>query len=232
MWIKVKSKDTRGQPHEKMKRQLRNKKLQIIGSQVAQEGAANFRRKLAVKVQRCRSDVGDVEAPNLYKSDLLRKLAQESKDKDIGVDRKDGNNPVLILQKLKHRPLYAGTFHKIGLEPFFLIYILPEQVSPFKEYCRLFNTDVTVCIDSPASLVLRLDVDDNVKPSTIFLFEIVINLFNVTVSVRQLLSSAQDTNTIFITVFPSCKMKRILYTDLHLVFSRWMWPISLPCFVD
>ena len=73
--IKVKSKDTRGQPHDKMKRQLRNKKRQIIGPQVAQEGAANFRRKLAVKVQR----LGDVEAPNLYKSDVLRKLAQETK---------------------------------------------------------------------------------------------------------------------------------------------------------
>ena len=97
---------------------------------------------------------------------------------------------------MKHRPLYAGTIHKIGLEPFLLIYILPEQVFLFKLYCRLFKTDVTVCIDSTASLVLRLDVDDNVKSPTIFLFEIVINLFNVTVSVGQLLSSAQDTNTI------------------------------------
>lgn len=92
VWIKVKCKDTRFDNHTKIKRQLRNEKRQLIGEQVAKNGAADSRRKLAVKEQ----NLGDIEAPIVYSSNVLRKLAQETNDKAIGVNKLDGNNPVDI----------------------------------------------------------------------------------------------------------------------------------------
>lgn len=54
-------------------------------NEVIMEEAANYRRKLALKIQ----DLGDVEAPILYKNDVLRKLIQESKDKKLGIGKKN-----------------------------------------------------------------------------------------------------------------------------------------------
>lgn len=192
VWMKVNCKDTRQNSHEEMKRQLRNKKRQDIGKEVITEGASNYRRKLAKKIQ----NLGDVEAPVLYKNDVIRKLIQETNDKKLGVDAKDGNDVQKILTKLKYSPQYAGTIHEIGNDKFFLIYFLPEQVFVYKEYCRLFKYYITVCIDSTGSLALPLQIAENIKSPHIFLYEIVINFLGVTLSVGQLLSASQTTNKI------------------------------------
>lgn len=89
MWIDVLCKDTRPFNHEPLKRQLRNKKRADIGKEVVMEGAASYRKKLALKTQ----NLGDVEAPILYKNEVLRKLIQESNDKKLGLDSKDGSDP-------------------------------------------------------------------------------------------------------------------------------------------
>ena len=90
------------------------------------------------------------------------------------------------------RDLHIG---HISADKFQLQYLLPEQKFVFKEYCRLFKFEITVCIDSTASLCQPVQITDDIKSPTIFLYEIVINFCGITLSVGQMLSAAQDTNS-------------------------------------
>ena len=84
MWLSVYlSEDTRDVPfHEDIQRQLRNEKRKVIAAQLLIEGAANCRRNIAKKL----IQLGDVKPPILYSSDVLRKLLQECRDEELGVD--------------------------------------------------------------------------------------------------------------------------------------------------
>ena len=181
LWLKVKTKDTRCVAHKVMKRQLRFNKRKVIGQKVLKEGAANCRRNIARQVQ----NIGDLPAPILYKSEILRKLLQESLDEELGIDRKGGHDVVCIMQKLKHMQPYIGSIGLIAADPFRVHYQLPEQTLVYKEYCRLLRGNATISLDSTASLVRRLKITDNIMSPNIFLFEIVINIFGTTVSVEQ-----------------------------------------------
>ena len=64
----------------------------------------------------------DVEASILYSSDVFRKLIQEYNDKELGINSKVGNNPVLILQQLRHEPAYAGCIRQISIDQFHVQY--------------------------------------------------------------------------------------------------------------
>ena len=126
----------------------------------------------------------------------MHKLLQECKDKELGVDQKDGNDPVNILRKLKYRPTYIGSILFIGADEFQLQYLLTEQTCFYKEFCRLLKANATVCLDSTVSLVTSVNSVDYIKAPTIFLFEIVVNFNGITLSVGQMLSAKLDTNTI------------------------------------
>ena len=107
-----------------IKRQLCNHKREVLAKQAQKEGAANIRRKIAAKEQ----NLGDVEAPILYSSEVFHKLIQEYNDKELGINSKDGNNPVLILQQLKHKPPYAGCIRQIAIDKYHVQYIMAEQI--------------------------------------------------------------------------------------------------------
>lgn len=94
LWLNVKSRNTRDDPHEPIKRQLKNENRKVVGQQTLKEGVANRKRDIARKVL----SLGNAPAPILCNSDVLRKLMQECIDEEFGVDSVDGgNNPVLIL---------------------------------------------------------------------------------------------------------------------------------------
>ena len=181
LWLSVYlSEDTRDVPfYEDIQRQLRNEKRKVIGAQLLKEGAANCRRNIAKKL----IQLGDVKPPILYSSDVLRKLLQECRDEELGVDPKDGSDPVHILQKLKYTSPYIGSIVFIALDEVQLHYLLPEQIFVYKEYCSLLKNHANVCLDSTASLATALTILDNIISPVIFLFEIVINFYGITVSV-------------------------------------------------
>lgn len=192
LWLQVKCRDTRLENHESVQRQLRNKKRRDIGEKVLREGAANCRRNLARETV----ELGDLNAPTLPKKDVLRKLLQECRDKELGVNKKDGTNPVEILTKLKYIPPYVGSISFVGADPFQLQYLLPEQIFLAKECFRFIQNEACVCVDSTSSLVIPVTVMKDIKAPAIFLFEVVINFNKTNISVAQMLSAALDTNTI------------------------------------
>lgn len=160
--------------HEELKKQLLFEKRKEIGKILMKDGAANTRRKIALDVQ----NIGDFPAPNLYKGEVLRKLLQECKDKELNVDPKEGSNPIFIFLLLKYRPPYCGSIEHISADKFQLQYLLPEQRYVFKEVCHLYPELITVCIDGTGSLMELIDLADNIQSAAIFLYEIVINFNN------------------------------------------------------
>lgn len=192
LWLQVKCRDTRLENHETVQRQLRYKKRRDIGERVLKEGAANLRRNLARETVK----LGDLNAPNLPTNDVLRKLLQEFRDEELGVNPKDGNNPVELLSRLKYTPHYIGSIHFVGADPFQLQYLLSEQIFLGKEYFRYMKNEASVCIDYTSSLVAPMSSINDIKEPAIFLFEIVINFEKKNISLGQMLSLALDTNTI------------------------------------
>lgn len=168
-WLQRKCCATRlDEDHEEIKRELRFQQRQDIGKVVLKEGAKGTRRKIALDVQ----TIGDFPAPNLYKGEVLRKLLQECKGRELNVNASEGTNPINIFMLLKYRPPYFGSIALISADKFQLQYLLPEQRFIFKEYCRLFSGTSTICIWKWR------------------------NFSATTVSVGQMLSAAQDTNSI------------------------------------
>lgn len=126
------TKDTSTIPHEKVKRQLRFQKRQVIGKALVDNGVSNWRRKIATEEMQH----GDIEPPLLYESSVLRKLKQEYNDKILGVDSKDGNDPIIIIRKMKHTSPYCGSIHDICIDKVCVHYRSPMQLHIYKEYCR------------------------------------------------------------------------------------------------
>ena len=126
---------------------------------------------------------------HIRKITFIRTLIQEYNDKELGINSKDGNNPVLIVQRLKHKPPYAGCIRQIAIDKFHVQYFMAEQIFGYKEYCRLFKKHTIVCLDSTVSLALKLDIRDTVKSPTIFSYETVVNFLGIALSLGQMLSS-------------------------------------------
>ena len=150
--------NTRDTSHEPLKRQLKDEKHKLIGQQVLKEGVTNAKRNIARKV----FHLGDGSSPILYTNDVLRKLMQECINEELVVDPLDGNHPVLILDKLKYRAPYACSITFVGLDPFILHYLLPEQISVLQEYCRIFKNVATLYLESTSSLAKPLQLIDNI----------------------------------------------------------------------
>lgn len=132
----------------------------------------------------------------MYSNDVLRKLLQEFRDEELGVNPKDGCDAMGILQKIKYSSPYIGSIIFIASDEPQLHHILPEQSFCHKEYYRNSKKHSKVCIDSTASLVTPLKIIDNINSQAIFLFEIVINFAGINLLVGQMISASQDTNTI------------------------------------
>ena len=137
--------------------------------------------------------IGDTEAPILYEGTVLRKLRQESRDKNLGLQPEDGKNPIITLQKMKHTHPYVSSIGGIGIDEFFMHYILPEQIHVMKKYCRQNKTSSSISVDSTGSLAKQLKINDCELSGRIFLTEIELNFNGQTVPVGQLLFVSQDT---------------------------------------
>lgn len=129
------TKDTSTIPHEKVKRQLRFQKRQIVGKDLLIEGATNWRRRIATQEMK----IGDIEPTLLYESSVLRKVKQEYHDKILDVGLTDGKDPIYTIRQMKHSPSYCGSIHEITLDKVCVYYRTPTQMHVYREYCRKKN---------------------------------------------------------------------------------------------
>ena len=170
--LKVRARDTSCFNHEKVTRQLRNEKRRALGEKVVIEGAANCQRRIAREVM-C---PGDAPAPILYSLPVLRKLRQETQDKQLGLTSEDSKNPILTLQKLKFTPPYIGSIHSIGLDDVFVHVFTPEMIQVMKEYSRFFGLDAESTMDSSGGLIDNITVHPGISSGHIFATEIIISI--------------------------------------------------------
>lgn len=186
------TKDTSTVPHEKIKRQLRFRKRQIVGKDLLVEGVSNWRRRIAMEEM----DNGDIEPPLLYESSVLRKVKQEYHDKILGVNPKDGKDPIYIIRKMKHTPPYCGSIQEITLDKIYVHYRTPTQMHIYREYCRRKKICRTIAMDATGSLVSKIPIGDGLESGHIFLYVVVISVEGLIVPVHEMISEKHDTNTI------------------------------------
>ncbi|KAK3916381.1 120.7 kDa protein in NOF-FB transposable element [Frankliniella fusca] len=138
-------------------------------------------------------DQGDVEAPNLFSTPVLRKSRQEEMDGEYCVVQ-GCTDPIKNLQTMKHSHPFAGSIHQIGMDPFFVLYHTPAQLQVFKKFKA--GNYLVLCIDATGSLVLKVTTHNEQKSSHIFLYEGVIKAGSEQLPVLQMLSARQDASII------------------------------------
>jgi hypothetical protein len=113
--ISVLSKNTKElETKHTTKRQLRGEKRKVIGKELENSLACNWRRTNVSDLE-----FGNFSPPNLYRRNVLRKLKQEAKDKKFGIVEKC---LVKSLIELKYNSRYTGSIHSIGSDPFLVHY--------------------------------------------------------------------------------------------------------------
>jgi len=184
------TKDTSTIPHEKVKRQLRFQKRQIVGKDLLVEGVSNWRRRLAMQEMK----IGDIEPPFLYEPSILRKVKQEYHDKTLD-GPKDGKDPIYIIRNMKHTSPYCGSIHEITLDKVCVHYRTPTQMHVYREYCRK-KTYRRIAMDATGSFVSKIQITNNLQSGHIFLYVMVINVEGLIIPVNEMISKKHDTNTI------------------------------------
>lgn len=86
--------DTREIAHKK-KRQLRSRLRRLTAKELQAKSTYTWRRDEANRLM----EYGDIEPANLFSENVLRKVKQEYRDKELGVESTD--NPMLSLMLLK-----------------------------------------------------------------------------------------------------------------------------------
>lgn len=169
------------------KRPLKGEKRRIVGKQLANDLACNWRRKNVEDME-----FGRLSPPNLYHQNTLRKTKQKWRDQSLGISTKD---PVNSLIEFKHNSSFSGSIHNIGIDSFTVYYWSRHQIIIYKdakkEYCRL-SVDATGGL---AKKITRTSL--NLSSAYIFLYEAVISTSFGHLPVAQMLSEKQDTLTIW-----------------------------------
>jgi len=204
--LEIRTSDTRGHDLEhNSKRQLKGEKRKLIGNQLTTELASNWRRNQASKME-----FGSISPPNLYRSNVLRKAKQESKDQILGISLRC---PILSLVELKHTQ-FAGSIHFIGIDPFLVHYWSNNQVVIYKdltkEYC-------CISVDATGSLIKKIKRTSlNLLSVHIFLYEAVVHTSYGQIPIIQMLSEKQDTQTIHVA-YNSVALKYLM--KLYAIFQ-------------
>ncbi|KMQ86378.1 kda protein in nof-fb transposable element [Lasius niger] len=188
--IQIQTRDTRTENHESVKRPLNGKRRRKVQKDLRAEGCSEWRKRQARETMR----LGETEPPTLPNGDVLRQVHKEGVDAELGIKGNDGRDIVRTIEEMSLKPEYAGLIHDIGLLPFHICYSTQAQLHAYKEYCRL-NEKLVISLDSTGSVVRRLDRRGQ-KSGHIFLYAIVINFDNTTISVYQMLSERHTTEFI------------------------------------
>lgn len=180
--------DTRGLIHIK-KRQLRGDRRKQVAEELKGKSAYLWQREAAHK----RMNFDDNKPADLYSSEVLRKVIQETIEKELGL--KSGDNPIISLFKVAQSPEYAGSIREICLYKPFIMYWLPEQIALYNLWLK--NDKIgSISIDATGSITKPLPTADGSK-SIIYLYQAVTNYNDKIFPLFQMISGKHDANTLY-----------------------------------
>ncbi|XP_063979731.1 uncharacterized protein LOC135163827 isoform X1 [Diachasmimorpha longicaudata] len=185
--LKVRARDTRGQPHEDVKRPLRGSERAEVAQELLKQRPENYRRELLRKGM----DFGQSVPPNIRPGNIYRQARYEAQQKLDGILPGDKRDQLTILRDLTADPRYSHIIIELALSPFHLMYCTPEQVYSYREYCRLVKNSI-VMADATGSLVKKFEKALGSFTGHIFLYVLTIRFKNKTFPFAQVLADKQD----------------------------------------
>lgn len=157
-----------------------------------QKGAIIYKKKLIAKSL----NRGDLAQPIIPSNNALRHAKCEQVNKHLGIEDEDRMDPIKALYEMQFDNEFLGSIQDLSYSPFFVFYGTSEQISTFQKYCRAERNASKISIDATGSLVKKLNRPKGIKTAHIFLYCIVINFHQTIQSIYQMLTEAQDTDTI------------------------------------
>ncbi|CAG5073432.1 Similar to NOF: 120.7 kDa protein in NOF-FB transposable element (Drosophila melanogaster) [Cotesia congregata] len=138
---------------------------------------------------------GDTQCPVISKANVLYQLKKESTENEYDVKPEDRRDLIKALMCVDETPIYRNSIKVVSASPFWVFYGTPSQIHCYREYQRLHKDLSSISIDATGG-VARKFIDFDERTSAIFLYQIVINFYNTTISIYQMLSECHDTDVI------------------------------------
>ena len=188
--IKVKTRDTRFDNHNRKIRRLNGERRKEARDEMAAEGCAVWRKRKAREMMK----PGDIIPPSIPSDAVCRQAKMEGFNAKIGVNKEDSRDIIRSIEKLSETREYSGIIRHVSSLPFVAIYSSAAQMHAYNEFCRL--RPAVISLDATGSLVAKLNRPDGRKSAHIFLYIIAISFDNKTLTVHQMLSETQETEFI------------------------------------
>ena len=190
--MQVRTRDTRNDIHEKVKRPFNRKMRKEAAKEMITEGCAAYRRRKAREIMR----PGDTEPSSVPSQDVARHVRKEGIDNMLGVKKLDGRDLIKTIEEMKASIEYLNFIHEVGSWPFYVFFSFPAQLHAYKEYCRVNKNTSSISVDATGSIVKKIQRTNGSESSHIFLYSIVVNFDKTTVAVEEMLSERHDTEFI------------------------------------
>lgn len=117
-------------------------------------------------------------------------------NKKLGVEPSDGQDIVNTIEQMKYKVPYHGFIHEVKRDKFFVSYSTSSQLYAYKKYLNKMKKNSVIQVDGTGSIIKPLTRYDGSKLGHIFLYSITINFNGTTLSVHDMLTENQDTNTL------------------------------------
>ena len=112
--MQVRTRDTRNDIHEKVKRPFNGKLRKEAAKEMITEGCAAYRRRKAREIMR----PGDTEPSSVPSQDVARHVRKEGIDNMLGVKKLDGRDLIKTIEEMKASIEYLNFIHEVGSWPF------------------------------------------------------------------------------------------------------------------
>lgn len=130
--LRIKTRDTRQEYHENVKRPLNGKERKIVGEQLKTQSATVFRRKLAKN----NMVFGDDE-PYFLQSNQVYRAKMEYMNEELGLKHQDRRDIIKSIENMSTKTRYVNIVREVGSNPFHVFYCTPAQLYAYREYCRV-----------------------------------------------------------------------------------------------
>lgn len=134
-------------------------------------------------------------APTIPSLDVLRHAKKEAIDEKLGTKKKQDEDIIQAIYRLNFENPYKDSISAVSYYPFRVSYGTSEQISLYKQYCRINKNSSSISI-ATGSVVRKLQRLLETKSAHIFLYLIVVHFDDTSLSVYQLLTESQETETI------------------------------------
>lgn len=192
--LRIRTRDTFYQmdQHEDVRRPVRHLKRMVIGEQAANDGASNWLKKQAGKY----AETGARLPVHLPKLSVVRQCKSDFIQDKYDSKPEDKKNVVGAIENMRHNTKFPEYIHAVKQEKFYVSYSTPNQLHCYKRFFTVCKGKVSISIDGTGSIVQAILHPNGVKTGHIFLYCVVINFLGMSISVHQLLTECQNTNTL------------------------------------